>query len=91
MSAQDWAWEQVRSPNLRFEPETALTLLGFAKLADDALNSPNGYGRTETADVARLTGADVEDLVPRTISLANCGLLTRELLGGYRIPEEAFA
>lgn len=92
--AQEWAWQQVTSPNLRFTPEEALTLLGFARLADQALNAPNGYVETTWQEVENMIGANELGGFLNAFEAANdlkrAGLLV--FTGrGWRIPEEAFS
>lgn len=88
MTATAWAYQQVRS--LRGEPVTAsFVLVTFAHLADEALTSPNGYGDTSAAAVARAAGLS-ESTVKRYIkTLLDRGLLTTGYWE-YRVPEHAF-
>lgn len=89
--ATDWAWSQVSSPNLHFTAQTALTFLGLARLADEALNSPNGYAFSTASEIERITGLDLAWVLESLGHLDVCGLVNHQKAApGYRIPEEAF-
>lgn len=80
-TASDWAWSQVRSPNLDFAtPQTplALVFLAYARLADEALDSPNGYNFTTFTEMAEAIGmTSYQWAVEVSEKLARCGLLVK--------------
>jgi len=90
-TAQDWAWAEFTSPNLSVDKDHALVLLAYARLADEALCTGNGYSYTTVNDVQ----AVLQDLLSwhevneATANLRACGLLV-EHRDGYRVPEVAF-
>ena len=97
--AEDWAWAEVASPNVDYDGGPyALVLLAFARLADEALNSPNGYGFTTVEDVAARIKMDANQVHAAAHALERSGLLVRRSFDGtpatvkmaYRVPEEAF-
>lgn len=91
--ATDWAWSQIESPNIVFTADEALTLLGFARFADDALNSPSGYRETSVEAVARRTGGFWWDVTDQAKHLAEAGLLVRvhtPISTCFRVSEDAF-
>lgn len=91
--AQNWAWSEVTNPNMNWDIETtplALVFLAYARLADVALCSGQGYGNTSADDVAALLGLGYRDVLFASATIAASGLLETIGHGFYRLPERAF-
>lgn len=90
--AQDWAWQEIAHQNLRWDVDstpTALVLLAFARMADEALDSPNGYDYTTATKAAVFLQMDLAALGQAVNTLVRAGFLVHRDIG-YRVPEEAF-
>ena len=84
---------------IRVGATTALVLLGYAHLADRALFSTQGYTFTTLEEVSALTRTGIGDVMSRTKTLVNLGVLIEEhkrhpngntTVVGYRVSEDAF-